>query len=225
MATIIQDIIDRAVALSIANQGLDSNTPDLIYRINQFQRTRWTQFTQSNKYFYQVTQPVTSTAANGGRIADLSGFTQPVERTLSVFLSNGIEVREVDLQDPNAELAPRYYPSGTTLIEVANDWDIATPNAVTLTVNYCWRPADLDPTQPTTQLISIPDGYCGCLVNDLGAYFAFCDFGRATQVQETTALQADADSITQAWIADAGHFAGRAAYRFDLPVPSPADKQ
>lgn len=227
MSTSVQDVIDRAVALSVANQGLATNTPDLIYRVNQYQRKRWTQFTQANKYFYQITQPVTSTSANGGRVADLSTFTLPVERVLSVFLPFNLEVREVDLQDPNAELAPRYYPSGQTLVEVSNDWDIATPNAVTLIVNYCWRPVDLDPTQSTAQLVSIPDGYVGCLVNDLGAYFAFSDFGRATQVPETQALQADADAIATAWIEEAGHFAGRTAYRFDLPTvaPTPEDKK
>lgn len=224
MSTTCQNIIDRAVALSVANQGLATNTPDLIYRVNSFQRKRWTQFTQANKYYYQITQTVISTAANGGRVADVSGFALPVERVLSVFLPSGIEIREVDLQDPNAELAPRYYPSGTQLVEVTNDWDIATANAVVLTVNYCWRPVDLDPTIPTSQLVSIPDGYVGCLVNDLGAYLAFSDFGRATQVPETAALQADADAIAQSWIEEAGHFAGRTAYRFDLPIPTPKDK-
>lgn len=225
MSTVVQDIIDRAVALSVANQGLATNQMDLIYRVNQFQRKRWTQFTQTNKYFYQITQPVTSTASNGNRVADVSGFSLPVERVLSVFLPSGIEIREVDLQDLNAELAPRYYASGTTFVEVTNDWDIATANAVVLTVNYCWRPVDLDPTQPTTQTVSIPDGYVGCLVNDLGAYFAFADFGRATQVPETAALQADADAIAQAWIEEAGHFAGQSAYRFQLPTPTAKDKQ
>lgn len=222
----VQDVIDRAVALSVANQGLPTNIPDLIYRVNSYQRKRWTQFTQSNKYFYQVTQNITSTAANGGRLVDLSIFTQPVERVLSVFLPDGkTEVREVDLQDPNAEMAPRYYPSGPLLIEVSNDWDLATTNGVQLTVNYCWRPADLDPTLSTTQLVTIPDGYVGCLVNELGAYFAFSDYGRATQVPEQQSLMADAETITQAWIAEAGHFAGRTAYRFDLPTPSPVDKK
>lgn len=224
MSTSVQDVIDRAVALSVANQGLNANTPDLIYRVNSYQRKRWTQFTQANKYYYQITQTVTSTATNGGRVADVSGFTLPVERVLSVFLPSGIEIREVDLQDPNAEMAPRYYPSGTQLVEVTNDWDPTSPNAVTITVNYCWRPVDLDPTMPTTQLVSIPDGYVGCLVNDLGAYFAFSDFGRATQVPETAALQADADATAQSWIEEAGHFAGRSAYRFDLPIPTPKDK-
>lgn len=225
MSTQVQDIINRAVALSVANQGLATNQPDLIYRVNQFQRKRWTQFTQANKYYYQITQTVTSTAANGGRVADLSTLSLPVERTLSVYLPSGIEVREVDLQDQNAELAPRYYPSGATLVEVTNDWDTATPNAVILIVNYCWRPVDLDPTMPTTQLVSVPDGYVGCLVNELGAYFAFSDFGRATQVSEATQLMADADSVMQAWIGEAGHFAGHSAYRFELPDPSPADKK
>lgn len=225
MATSVQDVINRAVALSVANQGLATNVPDLIYRVNSFQRKRWTQFTQSNKYYYQVTQNVTSTAGNGGRVADLSLFAQPVERTLSVYLPSGIEVREVDLQDMNAELAPRYYPSGQTLVEVTNDWDTASANAVLLTVNYCYRPVDLDVTLPTSQLVSVPDGYVGCLVNDLGAYFAFSDFGRATQVPETTQLMSDADAMMQAWIGEAGHFAGHSAYRFELPDPSPADKK
>lgn len=226
MSTTVQQIIDYGVALSVANQGLATNTPDLIRRINQYQRARWTAFTQENRYYYQTTATVTSTAANGNRVADCSGLTLLVERMLIVKLASGTEVREVDLQNINAELAPRYYPSGQTLIEVGTDWDITTANPVTLTVSYCWRPADLDPLGATTQLVSVPDGYVSCLGDELGAYFALSDFGRSTQdPTEVPALMASADDTAAKWLTSAGHFAGRSAYTWKHVTPTSADKK
>lgn len=222
MSTSVQQVIDRAVALSVANQGLADNIPDLIYRVNLDQRARWTQFVQANRTSYQVSATKTSTASNGNRVCDLSTLILPVERVLTVRLPGGTEVREVDLQDVDAELAPRYYPSGETLIEVATDWDTATPNAVPLSIAYVFRPLDLDPTGLTSQVVSIPDGYVGILVYSLGAYFAESDVGRPDT--EFTRLMGQSDAMATVWIAQGGHYAGVSAYRFAYPTPTPADK-
>jgi len=222
MATTVQDIIDRAVGLSVANQGLATNPPDLIYRINQYQRRAFTEFIDVNRYAYQTSASVVSSAGNGNRVANLATLTSKVERVLKVTLPSGIEVSQVDLQDVNAELAPRYYARGETLVEVGTDWNPAAATAVDLTIDYCSRPNDLDPNGTTNQLVSIPDGFCDILVYELGAYFASSDVGR--DPNEAASLLGQRNDAMDSWIAYGGHFAGVPAYRLDIPSPSPRDK-
>lgn len=222
MATTVQDVIDRAVALSVANQGLATNPPDLIYRINQYQRRAFTEFTDVNRYAFQTSASVVSSAGNGNRVATLSTLTAKVERVLKVTLPSGVEVSQVDLQDVTAELAPRYYPRGETLVEVGTDWNTAAPTAVTLTVAYCSRPDDLNTIGATNQLVSIPDGYCDILVYELAAYFAFSDVGR--DPGEAQALMAQRNAAMANWITQGGHYAGVPAYQLAIPSPSPRDK-
>lgn len=218
MATTIADIIGAAVADSVANQGLANDVPDLITRINTYQRKRWTQFCATNKFFYQITDTVVSTTGNGNRSADLATLSLPVERILTVHLPSGTEVREVVLQDTDAELAPRYYQSGMVVREVGTDWNSVNTSAVTLTIGYCYRPVDLDPSGTTDQPISIPDGYANILSDELGAYFSTQDVGRPDS--ETARLLAQAEASTQAWIQHAANVVGVPAYRFGFSPPN-----
>jgi hypothetical protein len=68
-----------------------------------------------------------------------------VQRIVRVTLhGSGIDVALIDPAIPLAEMAPRYYTRGANLVEVSNDWDTSTSNAVVLDVLYVYRPADLD---------------------------------------------------------------------------------
>lgn len=229
MTTTCADVLTRAVALSVANQGLiDSNvTADVqetLNRINQLQTNAFTRFTAKNKVGFLGSAVRTSTSGNGGRTIDLSGVTPRLQRIVRVTLPSGVEVSLVDPNVPQAELAPRYYMQGETIVEVMNDWDTSTASAVSLTILASSRATDLDvsATGALSQLVSVPDRYTSILVYGLGAYLAEKDVGR--EDEEVADLTAKSDAALDAWIESATLFGGVPVYSFEVPTPSVTSK-
>lgn len=230
MTTTCQDIVTRAIGLSVANVGVldptqSADVQDALVRISQAQARAFTRFTDENKTAFLKSSVVTSTAGNGLRTVDLSTLSPRVQRIISLKLAtSGIDVALVDPNVPTSEMAPRYITEGETLVEITNDWDTASANQVSLTLLYTTRPPDLDTSASATlsQAVSIPDRYTDILTYDLGAYLAQKDVGR--EDNEVTALEAKRDQSLTAWIASATQFGGVPVYAFDVPAPSVASK-
>lgn len=234
MTTTCSDLVTRALALNVANQGLldTANATDVqtaLVRINQAQARAFTRFTKRNKTGYLTSTTVASTTGNGNREIDMSfsafGATVPrIQRILKVSLANGTEVALVDPNVQTSELAPRYYNRGESLVEVSNDWDTQSTGSVTLTVLVSTRPADLDTSTAglLTQAISVPDRYADVLTYDLGAYLAEKDVGR--DPTEAAAMYEKRDEWLDAWIESAVLFGGVPVYTFDVPAPKATSK-
>lgn len=153
----------------------------------------------------------------------MATLTPLVERLLIAKLPSTVELSQVDLQDLEAELAPRFYPLGTKMIEVNNDW--GAPGVVTLSVWYAYRPAELDLLGALTQNVTVPDRFCEYLEVDLAAYFAGADFGRAeSSPSEIPRLEKEELAVYQDFLSHTDHFAGPSSRRFVLPVSTPAEK-
>lgn len=230
MTTTCAAILTRTLALSVANQGLlDENTAadvqETLDRLNQLQAKAFTRFISANRSEFLATTAMASSAANGGRVVDLSTIDPPLQRLVRLTLrSSGVEVALVDPAVPASELAPRYYTAGNTLVEISNDWDTTTTDTVTLDLLYVFRPADLDTTATAalTQPITIPDRYADVLVYWFGSYLAEKDVGR--EDAEVADLLAKGDAVLETWIASAGQMGGVQAYTFDIPSPAPRSK-
>lgn len=229
MTTTCSDIVTRALALSVANQGLlDPNvTADVqtaLSRISQAQIKAFIAFTQANRTAFLTSITVASNAANGHRVVDLSAQSPRVERIVRVELPSGVEVALVDPAVPTSEMAPRYFTEGDTLHEISNDWDTTSANAVSLTILCATRPPELDvsATASLTQTVSIPDRFTDLLVYELGAFLAESDVGR--EQAEVTDLRTKATGVLSDWINSAAQFGGVATYTFSIPTPTPDSK-
>jgi hypothetical protein len=229
MSTSCSDILTRALALSVANQGLlDPNvTADVqtaLSRISQAQIRAFIAFTQANRTAFLTTVTKASNAANGHRVVDLATQDPRVERIVRVELPSGTEVALVDPAVPTSEMAPRYFTEGDTLHEILNDWDTTTANAVTLTILCATRPPELDVSALGTlsQAVSIPDRFTDILVYELGAFLAESDVGRDDA--EVTELRQKSAAVLSDWINSSAQFGGVATYTFTIPTPTPDSK-
>jgi hypothetical protein len=191
--------------------------------VNYAQQRLFTKLAQENRYFYVNATTVQSNSAAFARQADLSTLDPLVERLLIAKLPSDVELSQVDLQDLDAELAPRFYPLGTKMVEVSNDWGAA--GVVTLSVWYAYRPDELDLSGALTQNVTVPDRFCEYLECDLAIYFAGSDFGRAqADPSEIQRLAAEQQAVYQDFIQYTDHFAGPSSRRFILPVSSAGEK-
>jgi hypothetical protein len=82
MTTTCADIVTRALALSVANQGLidvnvTEDVQDALVRINADQQQAFTEFSAQNKTAFLRTASFTSSATNGGRLVNLGAATIP----------------------------------------------------------------------------------------------------------------------------------------------------
>ena len=230
MSTSCSDIVTRAIGLSVANNGVldptqSADVQDALVRISQAQARAFTRFSDANKTAFLKSVVVTSTAGNGGRTVDLSVLSPRVQRIITLRLTTSqLEVALVDPNVQTSEMAPRYITEGETLVEVSNEWDTATANAVSLTLLHTTRPPDLDTSTNglLSQAVSIPDRYTDILVYDLGAYLAQKDVGR--EDAEVTMLEAKRDEALAAWITSATQFGGVAVYAFEIPQPTVSNK-
>jgi hypothetical protein len=163
MTTTCSDILTRAIGLSVANVGVIDPTvaadiQDALVRITQAQSRAFTRFSAANKTAFLRSTTVTSTASNGNRTCDLSTLDPRVQRIIRLTLTtSGIDVALVDPTVPTAEMAPRFFTESESLVEVSNDWDTASANAVSLTLLYTSRPPDLD-VSGTSSIAFIYDG-------------------------------------------------------------------
>ncbi len=174
MSVTCQDVINRAVGYSVANQAtiLTQNSADLIAKIGQFERDIFTKISSQNRFFYKEAAG-TSTVDSANRTFDTAviGDIERIIRVLLTATSQSIEV--VDAEDTVAEIAPRYYLLGTVMTEVGSDW--GATGAVGITIGYAAGPAALDPTGSTTQTVTIPDRYADLLSTRLASYLASKD--------------------------------------------------
>lgn len=217
MTTTCQTIVTRAQAFSALNQPLTTDRAEMLSRIRADQQALFTSVAGLARDRFTTTTALTSTAAARGRTCDLAGVTPPVERVLQLVLSDGREVFQVDELDQAAELAPRYFVRGTTLVEVGNDWNTAAGTAVTATLAYVYGATDIDPAGLYTQAVSVPDAWVDLLVLPLAMYLHTKDPGR--DPAEYQALAARLDERQQAFLAYLGNYGGVEHRRFILPTP------
>lgn len=231
MSVVCQDVVTRALALNVANQAFTGlAASEVLARLNLALRTLNAKLAQDNRLFYLTSQTVLSTSGSGGRSIDLgsAAFTLPVERVILVYLPPGTpgstEVALVDLQDLEAELAPRMYALGTQLVEVGSDWSGAV-GTVALTIYYVYKQAPLALTGDLTQTLQIPDEFAPYFDFDLGIYYHGKDLGRGTaEPEELTRLTAQQESAYQALLQYLDHLHGTLQRRFLLPVPTKDEK-
>ena len=179
MTTTAQQIMDRAVARNTANRlsSLTDDTTQILWRIGTEEQSIFARLAGENRTYYQTSTSVASNAAASGRVVSLSAVSPPVLRVLRVEKSDGTEVYPVDLRDTDAELAPRYYPRGLSLVEVGSDW-ASNSSAVTLTIYYVQGATALSTTGALTQTVTIPDAFADLLDNRLARWLAEKDVGR-----------------------------------------------
>lgn len=225
MAVTCLQVFERAQDRSTANLiGLFSGKErELLTRINYGQQRLFTRLANENRYFYVQPATLNSTNAASGRTADLATLAPPAERLILAKLPNGVELSQVDLQDIEAELAPRFYPLGAKMVEVGTDWGVA--GVVALSLWYAYRPAELNLDGDLSQTVTVPDRFCEWLELDMALYLAGKDFGRAVaDPQEIARLTADQDRVTQDFLTHLDHLPGPSSRRFVLPVPPSGEK-
>lgn len=232
MATTCSTILTRAAQYSTANKGLTGDTQEMMRRLVFAQNRVMDRLASLNRFYYATTVTATSTAGASGRSIVLTpGVTNglpngalPVGRLLKLTLPSGTELNQVDVQDLNAELAPRYYPMGKRLYEVNSEWDASSANAVVLTLVYVQRAALIVETaDPNTTNVTLDDEFTDLLELDLAAYLAHKDLGRPPD--EIARLEGAWESRFQDLLAYVDGIAGVSHHRFIIPSPSQDRKE
>lgn len=221
MSVSASDVIERARGYSVfSDSSLTSSTSEMLSKINALQNAVFARVAAASRYFYG-SAAVTSTSGSSGRSADLSAVAG-IERIIHVYATAVPDVlfSRVDWEDKNAELPPRYFLRGTTLVEVSNDWSAST-STVALTVGYAKQPTQLDPTGALTQVMTIPDAHADVLSLGLAAYLASKDAGRGPE--EAARLQGEYADRVGVVIASLDHFGGAAHRRFLSPETRPPE--
>lgn len=217
MSTTAQVVIDRAKAFSPLNASLATDPVEMLTRIGQLQQQIFTSAASVSKDRFQATQTLTSTAGSSTRVVDLAGLTLPLERLLVVTIPSGAIAHQVDVQDLDAELSPRYIVRGQTLVEVLNDWS-ASGGALGLSLVYVYGATAITPTGVTTQTVSLPDQWIDLLIRPLAMYFHIKDPGR--DPGEYQRISDEHDATWQAFIAYLTNYGGVKSQRFDIPAPT-----
>jgi hypothetical protein len=199
MTTTLQQIVDRAVARSVANRGtslVPTDTALTVERIGTAEHALFVRLASDQRTYFQRRAAVTTTASVAGaaRTADLAAVTPPVVRVLRVARTlDGREVLPVDLQREDDAWGPRYTTAGLTLTEVVDatgaTWSPSDPAALALTVDYVAGPVALNLAGALTQTVTVPDLFVDLLVNRFAAFLVLRDVGR--DEQELAALDAE----------------------------------
>lgn len=218
MTTTCQTIYTAARSFAPIPPSVLPTPTDLLLRIRADQQALFTATTAIARDRFQTVATATSTAATSGRVVDLSALSLPVERIIRVDLADGRTASQVDVQDLEAELAPRYLVRGLTLVEVSNDWNTTTGAAQTVTVTYAYGPAAISPTGLLTQTVSVPDEWTDLLILPLALYLHRLNpTPNAVEADRLTALL---DERTTAYVSYLKTYGGVEARRFDLPSPA-----
>lgn len=223
MSTTCQTIVTRAVSFSPLNVPLADDKAEMLSRIRADQQALFTTTAALTRDRFTTTLAVTSTAAASARTISIASLTLPLERILDLTLTDGREVSQVDVLDTDAELAPRYFVRGLSLIEVSNDWNTASSAAVTGTLTYVYGATDIDPDGAYTQAVTVPDQFTDLLVLPLAIYLAAKDPGR--DPNETAMLRGMLAERTEAWLAYLKGYGGITSRRFDEPSPLTSPEQ
>lgn len=176
MATTCQNVIDRAKTFSPLNVSLTTDPVEMVVRVQQMQQRVFTAIAPLNAARFSVVATPNSTSASSNRTVDLSPLSPPVERVRRVALPSGVDVDQVTEMDPNAELAPRYFPRGQKLYEVGSDW--GATGVVVMTILYAYGATPITATGGTSQAISLPDEWADVLIIPLARYLHTKDPGR-----------------------------------------------
>ena len=215
MTTTAQDIVTRAQQFNTLNTGLTTDSAEMLSRIRADQQRIFTAIAGVTRDRFKTTASLTSSAGSSGRTFDLSAVSLPIERVLMLTLGDGSIVSPVDELDVEAELAPRYFVRGTSLIEVDDDW--GTSGAKTATLVYVYGPTDIDPTGSLTQAVTVPDSFTDTLVLPLAGYLAQKDPGR--DPGEIARLAAMLDDANSALVQFLTNYVGITSTRFVIPNP------
>lgn len=216
MATTCSDIVTRAKAFNTMNAPLTNDTSEILSRIRVDQQALFTSIAGVTRDRFQTTATLTSTNGSSGRSFNLATLTSaPVERILKVTLQDGRDLNQVDVLDTDAELSPRYYVQGLSLVEVSNDW--GTSGSKTATLIYCYGPTDIDPTGSLTQAVTVPDQWTDLLVLPLAKYLAQKDPGR--DPNEIARLQGMQNDLSQQFLSYLTTYGGIEVRRLVIPEP------
>lgn len=215
MTTTAQDIITRAQQFNTLNTGLTSDSAEMLSRIRADQQRVFTAIAGQTRDRFKTTASLTSSTGSSARTFDLSAVDPPIERVLKVMLGDGRECYAVDELDTDAELAPRYFVRGQTLVEVGSDW--GSSGSKTATLSYVYGATTIDIDGSLDQDVTVPDEFTDVLVLPLAGYLAQKDPGRDPGEMERLALMLDEanDHFTQYLT----NYGGTTASRFVLPNP------
>lgn len=217
MTTTCADIVARARGFSLLNPSLTTDAVEMLSRIRSDQRELRAMLAAASRDLYQVRVDVTSSEGAQNRTLAFADLELPVERILKLELPSGLEASQVDVLDPDAELAPRYTVRGLTLVEWKNEWDTASSAAVPLVLTYVVAPTDITLTDGLAQLVSVPDDWADLLALPLAAYCVHKDVGReSVEYDRLVALLAAKQAAFEEYL---GHYGGVESRRFDLPKP------
>lgn len=218
MTTTVQQLADRAKAFSTANTSASiTDSAEIIARVTSIERQLYAAASQRRPDFFLASTALTSTSGSSGRTADLSAVSPPVMRVLRVSITSTDEtVSQVDVLDPDGDLAPRYYAKGQTLVEVSNDWGAS--GTVGLTVHYIKGPVALSTSGGMSQTVSIPDEWTDCLVLPLALYLAHKDVGR--DPAELQRIEGQAAQVTEQFYTYLDQYAGAGAIRYLRSSPT-----
>lgn len=218
MTTTCQQVVTSARSFSILNPTLTTDATEMLTRIRHDQRELFAMLAGETREFFQSVWSAGSSVASSGRTIALADFDPPLERILKVEkLSTGEEINQVDVLDPDAELAPRYVVRGTSLVEWRNEWNTANALSVALRITYVYAPTDIDPTGALTQTITVPDEWGDILALSLAAYCVHKDVGRESA--EYDRLVAMHTARVAAFLEYLKHYGGVESRRFELPTP------
>lgn len=215
MTTTCTDIVNRARAFSALNQGLTGDSVEMLSRIKADQQRVFTGVAGITRDRFKTTAALTSSGGASVRVFTLSAVTPPIERVLLVTLGDGRIVNPVDELDPEAELAPRYFVRGQTLIEVGNDW--GSSGAKTATLVYVYGATAITPTGSLSQTVTIPDEFIDVLVLPLAGYLHQKDPGRDPAEYERLVMALD--DAQQTFVGYLTNYGGIVSERFVLPNP------
>lgn len=215
MTTTCQDIVNRAQDFNTLNVGLTTDSTEMLSRIRADQQRIFTAIAGQTRDRFKTTAALTSNAAASGRVFDLSTVTPPIERVLQVTLGDGRIVSPVDELDTDAELAPRYFVRGQSLIEVGADW--GTSGAKSATLVYVYGATPITITGSLTQVVTIPDEFVDVLVLPLAGYLAQKDPGR--DPGELARLAAMLDDANDHLVQFLTNYGGITSTRFVIPNP------
>lgn len=220
MATTCQQIYVRARQANPANAALSNQPAEILARIDAYQQTLFANLSGLTRDRFQESIAIVSSSAASARTFDLSALTLPVERVLSLTLTDGREAHQVDVMDLAAELSPRYIVRGETLVEVSNDWSTAA-GAVSATLEYVYGPTAINPAGDYTQAIAVPDAWADLIVLPLQQYFA----GQRPPAPGDELIAPQLAERTAAFLAYLTNYGGIASTRFDIPTPSSGNKK
>lgn len=216
MPTTCQQVYVRARNASPANAALVLQPRDVLDWIAQDQQSLFSGLSGLTRDRFQASVSITSSIGTSARVFDLSTLALPVERILTLTLSDGREAHQVDVMDVDAELSPRYVLRGRTLIEVGNDWLVGS-GAVTATLVYVYGPSTIDPTAGDyTQPVSVPDEWTDLLVLPLQMRLA----KQRPPAPGDELLQAQLDAKQSAFVNYLTNYGGIASTRFQIPTPA-----